>query len=45
MAHDDGKLRFVNFDRCLTADPIGVGENVYTVACDQAHAWRVQLGW
>ncbi len=41
LVSDDGRLRFVNFDRCLAADPIGVGANVYTVACDRAHAWRV----
>ena len=44
LLHDDGKLRFVNFDRCLAADPVGVGDNVYTVACNQAHAWRVHDG-
>lgn len=38
----DGKLRLVNYDRCLAADPMDAGRaDVNSIDCGDAHEWQV----
>ncbi len=40
--HADGKLRLVNYDRCLSADSMESGRaDVHSIDCDEAHPWQV----
>lgn len=40
--HTEGKLRLVNYDRCLSADPMEAGRaDVNSIDCGDAHPWQV----
>ena len=40
--HTDGKLRLVNYDRCLSADSMEAGRaDVNSIDCGDAHEWQV----
>ena len=40
--HADGKLRLVNYDRCLSADSMEAGRaDVNSIDCGDAHEWQV----
>ena len=40
--HTDGKLRLVNYDRCLSAGPMEAGRaHVNSIDCGDAHQWQV----
>ena len=40
--HADGKLRLVNYDRCLAAAPMAAGRaDVNSIDCGDAHEWQV----
>ncbi len=40
--HADGKLRLVNYDRCLSADSMEAGSAVVnSIDCNDAHPWEV----
>ena len=40
--HADGKLRLVNYDRCLSADSMEAGRaDVNSINCGDAHEWQV----
>ena len=40
--HADGKLRLVNYDRCLSADSMDAGSAVVnSIDCGDAHQWEV----
>jgi len=41
FAYTDGKLEFVNYDRCLAAKDVGAGAEVFALRCDAAHAWQI----